>query len=689
MIPNLKHRALATGGVTESGTFGISTKDSAHIMQILRDTLYSDKILAVLREYSSNAWDAHREAGKADLPIRVTLPTQMAPTLSIRDWGPGLSPSEVFEVYTQYGASTKRDSDETVGTMGIGSKAGFAYSDSFTVISCHGGQRRTYVAVLDSTDSGLINLLHEEPCDLETGVEIQIAVREGDINEFEGTAKKLFKYFVPRPEINVDLPPTSEQENVLTDGSIYGMGSTGWVAVMGCIPYRINLDQLRTYQGGLHNCVYRLFGALRFNIGEVHISASREELKYSDLTKQALKQKFDALIDEYVQQSVRHLESLQCTPWEKRWKYAELTQLNLPLPKKYVEQSESIVPDPTPVSFTFTPGYKILPLRRLHFTKDSRIVLRDDSHRWLKGYDLNSNDFVVRRAKTHTWAQVTTELTKFLSDHQLTGIPTEKLSTMSWRPPPGGHNTSSGMDPTKYKFKVFRLIPNELLQTRRGRRAPSRSWEAFPHQPEATDVFVVLRGFRPEWDGFADHYRTDQELAESCGEIMPVVYGYRSTKNHEMNAEDLPGTEYTAWRVAFREQLRALPKVQEYITLLQWARMFEQYHYWSWKRDVKSLLGRAARTLGSKHYVVQFLTTGYRMRMFYQRKPNRKLIRAAEILTRSEAPNSAEDVLKAIREKYPLLTTNPQFFGTLLSTDHQQLWLDYIKAIDASPQESP
>ena len=47
------------GSMEVSAEFGISKGDEAHLMQILRDTLYSDKVLAVLREYSSNAWDAH------------------------------------------------------------------------------------------------------------------------------------------------------------------------------------------------------------------------------------------------------------------------------------------------------------------------------------------------------------------------------------------------------------------------------------------------------------------------------------------------------------------------------------------------------------------------------------------------------------------------------------------------------
>ena len=108
-------REVRSGGVEAQGVFAISARNQAHIMSILREGLYTDRVLAVLREYSANAWDAHRTSGKADLPIKVTLPTDMNPTLVIRDWGTGMSEEDIFGVFTQYGESTKREDDTAVG----------------------------------------------------------------------------------------------------------------------------------------------------------------------------------------------------------------------------------------------------------------------------------------------------------------------------------------------------------------------------------------------------------------------------------------------------------------------------------------------------------------------------------------------------------------------------------------------
>ena len=64
--------------------FGIKKEGLAHIFNVLRNQLYTDKILAVIREYSCNAVDAHIEAGKDEEPIIVTLPNRMNP--NFRSW---------------------------------------------------------------------------------------------------------------------------------------------------------------------------------------------------------------------------------------------------------------------------------------------------------------------------------------------------------------------------------------------------------------------------------------------------------------------------------------------------------------------------------------------------------------------------------------------------------------------------
>jgi hypothetical protein len=83
MIPPVTTHTVTLGGAQASASFGISAADEAHLMGILREGLYSDKILAILREYGSNAWDAHRSAGKHELPI---LGSRACKVYTVQQW---------------------------------------------------------------------------------------------------------------------------------------------------------------------------------------------------------------------------------------------------------------------------------------------------------------------------------------------------------------------------------------------------------------------------------------------------------------------------------------------------------------------------------------------------------------------------------------------------------------------------
>ncbi|MCJ8274205.1 MAG: hypothetical protein MJK04_33015, partial [Psychrosphaera sp.] len=104
----------------KSYSFGIKDSGLAHIFNVLRNQLYSDKILAVIREYSANAIDAHVEMDKASTPIKVTLPNKLNLKLKVRDFGRGLTETEIAEIYAMYGESTKRGSNAQIGQLGLG-----------------------------------------------------------------------------------------------------------------------------------------------------------------------------------------------------------------------------------------------------------------------------------------------------------------------------------------------------------------------------------------------------------------------------------------------------------------------------------------------------------------------------------------------------------------------------------------
>ena len=78
---------IERSGNFEESNYTIEATPTA--FSILSDQLYSNKIRAVIRELSTNAYDSHVDAGNGDKPFEVHLPSNMEPTFSVRDYGTG------------------------------------------------------------------------------------------------------------------------------------------------------------------------------------------------------------------------------------------------------------------------------------------------------------------------------------------------------------------------------------------------------------------------------------------------------------------------------------------------------------------------------------------------------------------------------------------------------------------------
>lgn len=591
MKPTIEARSTFSSS-TESVAFGISLEDSSHVMDLLQDGLYTDKILAVLREYSANAWDAHRMIGKGDVPIQVQIPTRTEPVLKIRDFGPGLSHDDVFKVFSQYGRSTKRDTNEAVGSFGVGSKSGFAYSDMFTITSWHGGEQRTYVAVLDESVNGRrIDLLDTSDCDLaDTGLEIMIVTRPDDTHEFQSTAQKLYQHFNPRPVINIQLPAKPAEQTVLKNGTIVASSNTygaQWMAIMGCVPYRVNLEKLDQTQ--ISKCLPNLSGSLFFEIGDVQVSASREELKYTTATKNALVQKLNDLVDEYVLHALEDLEKPGVSGWDKRLKLQVLTKLDLPLPENYVDMATMWAKiSYAPGTFTLLHGGSVT--TRLTISSDTRILI-DDTGKTLANYSLKNDDYVAR-AEGKSVAEIRQMVTDALAASDLTGCRVELLSTVYYQTP---YVKPKKIVNPKHKASMF------TLRTDRSHFASpySDNWELVTRVPEDTDVYVVIEGFQA-YSAFSSELKEDRAILAYFGETMPVVYGYKNTEKKP--AVGMKGKEYRVWRKEFMLSLLT-PARRDLI----------QEYYWknpggSHSTPDKESLVKLESALGVNHPIVTALT---------------------------------------------------------------------------------
>jgi hypothetical protein len=301
MIQNTSFNTLNSEGIKSAVSFGIKDTGLAHIFNVLRNQLYTDKIGAVTREYVCNAFDANVESGKSDTPVIITLPSKLSKVFKVRDHGRGLSEQDIQDIYCFYGESTKRQSNAFIGQLGLGSKSAFAYGDNFVINSFTDGKVRSYNAFIDPSGIGQIALLSTQDTDEPNGVEIVIPVKGEDASYFAKAVKRYLRFFKVRPNI-VGMEKDEYDKTFAKPISV----GAGWsffenpedhrpMAVMGNIAYPMDRNALKFIAGSdADTQLSYLFNSaivIDFNIGDLDVAASREGLQYTDRTIANIKSK--------------------------------------------------------------------------------------------------------------------------------------------------------------------------------------------------------------------------------------------------------------------------------------------------------------------------------------------------------------------------------------------------------------
>ncbi len=275
-------------------------KATGKAFRILSSGLYKEKVLAVVRELSCNAYDAHVAAGYASRPFDIHLPSPFEPYFAVRDYGPALSPDQIETVFTTYFESTKTESNDQIGGLGLGCKSPLSYVDSFTVISRYEGLKRTYTVFFDETDTpSMVEMSCDEITDdkyEEGGLEVRLPVRNDSFYEFKDRAEKVFRYFNPKPNVVGNGEYKPQTPDVILQGPSYELvsGSQNARAIMGIVSYPIDGNSLNLSGPGRSLLTSAI--DIRFEVGDLDIQAGREELSYDERTKKAITARVDSIL---------------------------------------------------------------------------------------------------------------------------------------------------------------------------------------------------------------------------------------------------------------------------------------------------------------------------------------------------------------------------------------------------------
>lgn len=300
---------VVMGNAQQTAEFKIAANPKA--FKILSSNLYKHKIRAIIRELSCNAIDAHVMTGQTR-PFEITMPCTLDPRFIIRDFGPGISPEDIVDIYTVYFVSTKTDSNEQIGGLGLGAKTPFSYAHSFNVNSFHNGKVYGYSAVLTDQGPVLSKTFIEDmkPDDL-PGLEVVVPVKSSDIPYWDKEAAYILRTFgdvkpvIKNQSFGIDFFTNEEMAEPRMVVKPDAMESKGLYAIYGRIVYPLT-DVPGLKAEWLKSVYPKTF--FNFKLGQLDIAPSREELSLDDRTIAVLLERINTIDSELFEEAIRSIQ---------------------------------------------------------------------------------------------------------------------------------------------------------------------------------------------------------------------------------------------------------------------------------------------------------------------------------------------------------------------------------------------
>ncbi len=291
--------------IIDGDTFGKVTESKINSNKLYKlynilSGLYKNIYSSIIREYCSNAWDSMKMAGKEDDPILVDIQWDYltkSGNVVISDTGLGMSPHIMESIYFNYLDSTKEETNEVIGCFGLGSKSALAYHHTFFINTIFEGIEYKYMFSKQSNGIPAGELLSKTPTDKCNGTTITIPIKtESDATYFHHAAKEQLLYF-PNVVVKSYLPFDNDYKLYEHDLFYFNTKITSVTSKMhltvGSAYYKIDYSEL-----GINPIDIPI--AIKFNIGELMPTPSREDIIYS---KQSIK-----LIKDRILQITKYLE---------------------------------------------------------------------------------------------------------------------------------------------------------------------------------------------------------------------------------------------------------------------------------------------------------------------------------------------------------------------------------------------
>lgn len=405
---------------------GFDSSSHAFLMDALTN-LYSNPELAVLREYPSNGIDSHIAAG-VTRPVELTLPTPANPNFVVKDYGVGMSTEDIETIYSMYGASTKRNTNDQIGAFGLGAKSALTITPHFTFTSVKDGIKNIVLVMKGEDGVGDFKFLSTTETTEGNGVEVVIPI--ANVNKFNQEATKFFR------SVDPDLILVNGER--VTD-TIYNtenwtrVGDAGWFHIrdfMNATTSRVyHPEGVRVKYGpvlySLNNSTGNLYpqydGFFKTNagyvvldipIGDLDLTPSREDLRYSNRTVTRVKEALNSYLQAVTETMNELLQSYDSRIDAARF-YAKATKAEIKLTPFWKG-------DEIPNLMTFDEGTVYLAHaqkgKRTQITQVTKTELGslvgafNMTERYVIGVQGNQQEFVFKNIKDYMLSHGATEM---------------------------------------------------------------------------------------------------------------------------------------------------------------------------------------------------------------------------------------------------------------------------------------
>lgn len=289
----------------------IDTNNLGHIFTLVSSNLYSKPIESTVREITSNCFDAHIAANTDEAVVLKAGWDGEGYYIEFKDLGTGLTPEGMDKIFNSWFSSTKRESNDFIGAWGIGSKSPLSYTDSFFITTRVDGIEYKYMY---SKGSKLPELdpLSSKPTNEPNGTIIKVPIKDySDLVKFKKAVLTELKYF---DNIYYEGDLAEFNEHRIYDGKTFkystSNNSNDFIHIaLGNVSYPIDfsifngLDYEFSIDGGkkvkiLDVLTFELPIAIKFQIGELSVTPSRENIQYNEDSAKLISDRIIEVVEE-------------------------------------------------------------------------------------------------------------------------------------------------------------------------------------------------------------------------------------------------------------------------------------------------------------------------------------------------------------------------------------------------------